>query len=102
MPSRGCPLPPEGRGWGPAKIPCGGGSAGGPAVAWCSGSAVIVTGATNTAATAGSVPAVPRKPLPLHQLVYFCSAEVVQIYSALDTPPGIWPWPPCVTSSTPW
>ena len=32
----------------------------------------------------GSVPAVPRKPLPLHQLVYFCSAEVVQIYSALD------------------
>ena len=31
-----------------------------------------------------SVPAVPRKPLPLHQLVYFCSAEVVQIYSALD------------------
>ena len=58
--------------------------------------------ATNTAATAGSVPAVPRKPLPLHQLVYFCSAEVVQIYSALDTPPGIWPWPPCVTSSTPW
>ena len=36
-------------------------------------------------ATAGSVPAVPRKPLPLHQLVYFCSAEVVQIYSALDT-----------------
>ena len=30
--------------------------------------------------------AVPRKPLPLHQLVYFCSAEVVQIYSALDRP----------------
>ena len=52
MPSRVCPLPPEGRAWGPAKIPCGGGSAGGPAVAWCSGSAVIVTGGTNTAASA--------------------------------------------------
>ena len=52
MPSRGCPLPPEGRGWGPAKSPCGGGSAGGPAVAWCSGSVVIVTGGTNTAASA--------------------------------------------------
>ena len=52
MPSRGCPLPPEGRGWGPAKSPCGGGSAGGPAVAWCSGSVLIVTGGTNTAASA--------------------------------------------------
>ena len=52
MGSRGCPLPPEGRGWGPAKIPYGGGSAGGPAVAWCSGSVVIVTGGTNTAASA--------------------------------------------------
>ena len=52
MPSRGCPLPPEGRGWGPAKSPYGGGSAGGPAVAWCSGSVVIVTGGTNTAASA--------------------------------------------------
>ena len=52
MPSRGCPLPPQGRGWGPAKSPCGGGSAGGPAVAWCSGSVVIVTGGTNTAASA--------------------------------------------------
>ena len=50
MPSHGCPLPPEGRGWGAAKIPCGGGSAGGPAVARCSGSAVIVTAAINTAA----------------------------------------------------
>ena len=52
MPSRVCPLPPEGRGWGPAKSPCGGGSAEGPAVAWCSGSVVIVTGGTNTAASA--------------------------------------------------
>ena len=52
MPSRGCPLPPEGRRWGPAKSPYGGGSAGGPAVAWCSGSVVIVTGGTNTAASA--------------------------------------------------
>ena len=52
MPSRVCRVPPEGLGWGPAKSPCGGGSAGGPAVAWCSGSAVIVTGATNTAASA--------------------------------------------------
>ena len=52
MPSRGCRVPPEGRGWGPAKSPYGGGSAGGPAVAWCSGSVVIVTGGTNTAASA--------------------------------------------------
>ena len=52
MPSRGCPLPPEGLGRRPAKSPYGGGSAGGPAVAWCSGSAVIVTGGTNTAASA--------------------------------------------------
>ena len=52
MGSRGCPLPPEGRGWGAAKSPYGGGSAGGPAVAWCSGSVVIVTGGTNTAASA--------------------------------------------------
>ncbi len=51
MPSRVCRVPPEGRGWGAAKSPCGGGSAGGPAVAWCSGSAVIVTGGTNTAAS---------------------------------------------------
>ena len=29
MPSRVCRVPPEGRGWGPAKSPCGGGSAGG-------------------------------------------------------------------------
>ena len=51
MGSRGCPLPPEGLGWGAAKSPCGGGAAVGPAVAWCSGSAVIVTGAINTAAS---------------------------------------------------
>ena len=71
MPSRGCPLPPEGRGWGPAKSPCGGGSAGGPAVAWCSGSVVIVTGApilrralpaeSAAATTAGRQPAAPAK-----------------------------------------
>ena len=52
MPSRGCPLPPDGRGWGAAKIPCVNGSAGGPDVAWRSGSVVIVTGGTNTAASA--------------------------------------------------
>ena len=52
MPSRGCPVPPEGRRWGPAKSHCVNGFAGGPTVAWCSGSVVIVTGATNTAATA--------------------------------------------------
>ena len=52
MGSRVCRVPPEGRGWGPAKSPCGGGSAVGPAVAWCSGSVVIVTGGTNTAASA--------------------------------------------------
>ena len=51
MASRGCPLPPEGLGWGAAKSPCGGGSAVGPAVARRSGSAVIVTGAINTAAS---------------------------------------------------
>ena len=52
MPSRGCPVPPEGRGWGPAKSHCVNGFAGGPAVVWCFGSAVIVTGATDTAASA--------------------------------------------------
>ena len=52
MPSRGSPVPPQGRGWGPAKSSCVNGFAGGPAVAWCSGSAVIVTGATDTAASA--------------------------------------------------
>ena len=51
MGSRGCPLPLEGLGRRAAKIPCGGGSAGGPAVARCSGSAVIVTAAINTAAS---------------------------------------------------
>ena len=51
MGSRGCPLPPGGRGWGAAKSPYGGGFAGGPAVARCSGSAVIVTAAINTAAS---------------------------------------------------
>ena len=52
MPSRGCRVPPQGRGWRPANSPYGGGSAGGPAVAWCSGFVVIVTGGTNTAASA--------------------------------------------------
>ena len=52
MPGRGCPVPPQGRGWGPAKRHCVNGFAGGPAVVWCFGSAVIVTGATDTAAGA--------------------------------------------------
>ena len=52
MTGRGCPVPPEGRRWGPAKSSCVNGFAGGPAVAWCSGSAVIVTGATGIAASA--------------------------------------------------
>ena len=52
MPSRGCPVPPQGRGRGAAKSPCVNGFAGGPTVARCSGSAVIVTGATDTAASA--------------------------------------------------
>ena len=52
MLSRGCPVPPEGRGWGSAKSSCVNGFAGGPAVAWCSGSAVIVTEATGIAASA--------------------------------------------------
>ena len=46
---RGCPVPPQGRGGGPAASSCAGGFAVGPAVAWCSGSAVIVTGATGIA-----------------------------------------------------
>ena len=52
MPSRGSPVPPEGRGRGPAKSYCVNGFAGAAAVARCSGSAVIVTGDTNTAASA--------------------------------------------------
>ena len=51
MGSRGCPLPPEGLGRRPAKSRYVNGFAGGLAVARCSGSAVIVTGATNTAAS---------------------------------------------------
>ena len=50
MGSRGCPLPPKGLGRRAAKIPCVNGFAGGAAVARCSGSAVIVTAAINTAA----------------------------------------------------
>ena len=42
---------PEGRRWGSAKSSCVNGFAGGPAVARCSGSAVIVTGATGIAAS---------------------------------------------------
>ena len=54
MPRRGYPVPPEGRRWGPAKGHCVNGFAGVPAVVRCSGSAVIVTGATDTAGhTAG-------------------------------------------------
>ena len=49
MTGRGCPVPPQGRGGGPAKSSCVNGFAGAPAVARCSGSAVIVTGATGTA-----------------------------------------------------
>ena len=47
----GCPVPPQGRGGGPAKRSCADGFAGAPAVARCSGSAAIVTGATGTVAT---------------------------------------------------
>ena len=50
MTARGRPLPPQGRGRGPARGSCADGIAGGPAVAGCSGSVVIVTGATGTAA----------------------------------------------------
>ena len=46
---RGCPVPPQGRGRGPATSSYADGFAVGPAVAWCSGSAVIVTGATGIA-----------------------------------------------------
>ena len=52
MTSHGCPVPPQGWRWGPAKSHCVNGFAGGPTVAWCSGFAVIVTGATDTAASA--------------------------------------------------
>ena len=51
MTGRGCPVPPQGRGRGPAKSSYADGFAVGPAVARCSGSAVIVTGATGTVAT---------------------------------------------------
>ena len=52
MRRRGCPVRRKGGDWGTPKSHCVNGSAGGPAVAWCSGSAVIVTGGTNTAASA--------------------------------------------------
>ena len=48
---RGCPGPPETRRWEPVKSHCVNGFAGGPTVAWSSGSVVIATGATNTAVT---------------------------------------------------
>ena len=51
MTARGCPLPPQGRGWGPARSSCAAGFAGVLAVARCSGSAAIATGATGTAAS---------------------------------------------------
>ena len=61
----GCPVPPQGRGRGPATSSYADGFAVGPAVAWCSGSAVIVTGATGTAATdAGKKSAVNRGRTP--------------------------------------
>ena len=65
MTARGCPLPPIGRGWGPARNSCADGFAGVLAVARCSGSVVIVTGATGTAATdAGRKSAVNRGRTP--------------------------------------
>ncbi len=51
MTARGCPLPPIGRGWGPARSSCAGGFAGVLAAGRRSGSAVIVTGATGIAAS---------------------------------------------------
>ena len=51
MTARGRPLPPQGRGRGPARGSCAAGIAGALAVAGCSGSVVIVTGATGTAAS---------------------------------------------------
>ena len=51
MTGRGCPFPPIGRGWGPAKSSCADGFARVSAVAWCSGSVAIATGATGIAAT---------------------------------------------------
>ena len=51
MTSRGGPLPPIGRGEGPARSSCAGGFAGVLAVARCSGSAVIATGVTGIAAS---------------------------------------------------
>ena len=57
MTGRGCPVPPQGRGGGPAKSSCVNGFAGGPAVARCSGFVVIATGATGIAASdAGEKP----------------------------------------------
>ena len=45
---RGCSGPPKTPPWGPMRNHCVNGFAGGSTVAGCSGSAVIVTGATNT------------------------------------------------------
>ena len=49
---RGCSGPPKTPPWGPMRNHCVNGFAGGSTVAGCSGSAVIVTGATNTAVSA--------------------------------------------------
>ena len=59
---RACPAesrlsgPPERPRWGPPKSHCVNGFAGGRTVAGCSGSVLIVTGATNTAGTGASRP----------------------------------------------
>ena len=51
MTARGCPLPPIGRVWGPARSSCAGGFAGVLAAGRRSGSAAIATGATGIAAS---------------------------------------------------
>ena len=51
MTARGCPLPPIGLGLELARSSCADGFAGVPAVAWCSGSVAIATGATGIAAS---------------------------------------------------
>ena len=49
MTGRGCPVPLQGRGWGPATNSYADGFAGVLAVARCSGSVAIATGATGIA-----------------------------------------------------
>ena len=108
MTARGCPLPPIGRVWGPARSSCAGGFAGVLAAGRRSGSAAIATGATGIAASdadkktaatdAGRQPAAPAKrggaarsprpatglpgtlPPPARDGSYFCPSPPIRQY----------------------